>query len=77
MRSTGGCSRPWGIWGDAGPRGGADPPSRRGAARPRLRAGLAPELPERPRALMTVGVGGYVVGRSAERGVDPRRKGGG
>ncbi len=46
-------------------------------ARALFGAGLALELPERLWDLMTVGVGGYVVGRSAERGVDLWRKGGG
>ena len=39
--------------------------------------GLALELPERLWDLMTVGVGGYVVGRTAERGIDLWRNGGG
>jgi len=39
--------------------------------------GLALELPDRLWDLMTVGVGGYVVGRSMERGVDLWRNGGG
>lgn len=39
--------------------------------------GLALELPDRLWDLMTVGVGGYVVGRSVERGVDLWRNGGG
>ncbi len=36
--------------------------------------GIALELPERLWDLMMVGVGGYVVGRSVERGIDLWRK---
>ena len=32
--------------------------------------GIALDLPERRWDLMTVGVGGYVVGRTAERGIE-------
>jgi len=39
--------------------------------------GLALDLPERLWDLMTLGVGGYVVGRTVERGVDLWRSGGG
>lgn len=38
--------------------------------------GLALDLPERLWDLMTLGVGGYVVGRTVERGVDLWRGGG-
>ena len=36
--------------------------------------GIALELPERLWDLMMVGVGGYVVGRSVERGIDLWRR---
>jgi hypothetical protein len=37
--------------------------------------GIALDLPERLWDLMTVGVGGYVVGRTAERGIELWRNG--
>jgi hypothetical protein len=37
--------------------------------------GIALDLPERLWDLMTVGVGGYVVGRTAERGIELWRGG--
>ena len=46
-------------------------------ARALFGAAVALDLPDRLWDLMTVGVGGYVVGRSAERGVDLWRKAGG
>ncbi|MBN34710.1 MAG: hypothetical protein CMM46_08020 [Rhodospirillaceae bacterium] len=39
--------------------------------------GITLELPERLWNLMTVGVGGYVVGRSVERGIDLWQRDGG